>query len=343
MENVTGNLTETIVAKEKRRGIPGSTLKLIAIFVMLIDHIAATVISNILVSVNFFMMGSAASQDTYYQTMSTVYFIMRWIGRLGFPLFCFLLVEGFIHTRSKMKYVIRLALFCLISEIPFDLAFTGRAFYTGYQNVFFTLLIGFIVMCGFQAISERLKEKKWVPLLSVIGVAGGGYIVATVANSGIYMLNSIIFAATGKSLPGSLIYYSDKRFIVMVLIGAILLLIIYLAGRKSHKSFDTLFADLAVLALGMQVANLLRTDYSAFGILTIAVFYVYRRNPFRSALAGCIVLNIMTLDEITAFFTLIPIAKYNGERGLRLKYVFYAFYPVHLFLLYIICRIMKIV
>ena len=156
MENVTGDLSETIVTKEKRRGIPGSTLKLIAIFVMLIDHIAATVISNILVSVNFFMMGSAASQDPYYQTMSAVYFIMRMIGRLGFPLFCFLLVEGFIHTRNKLKYVIRLALLCLISEIPFDLAFSGQVFYTGYQNVFFTLLIGFVVMCGFQGISEKL-------------------------------------------------------------------------------------------------------------------------------------------------------------------------------------------
>ncbi len=343
MENVTGDLTETIVTKDKRKGIPGSTLKLLAIFVMLIDHIAATVLSNILVSVNFFMMGSAASQDPYYQTMSAVYFIMRLVGRLGFPLFCFLLVEGFIHTRNKLKYVIRLALFCLISEIPFDLAFSGQVFYMGYQNVFFTLLIGFVVMCGFQGISERLKEMKWLPLISVIGVAGGGYIVATVINSGIYMLNSIIFTATGKSLPAFLLYYSDTRFIIMALVGAILLLIIYLAGRKGHKSFDIVFADLAVLALGMQVASLLRTDYSAFGILTIAVFYVYRRNPFKSALAGGIVLNIMTLDEITAFFTLIPIAKYNGERGLRLKYVFYAFYPVHLFILYIICRLMKII
>lgn len=343
MEDVTVDLTEAREKTGKKRGIPGSTLKLLAIFVMLIDHIAAVVLINILISVDFFSMGSAAYENPTYQLMNAIYSNMRMIGRLGFPLFCFLLVEGFVHTRNKLKYVIRLALFCLLSEIPFDLAFSGQLFYMGYQNVFFTLLIGFVVMWGFQGIAERLKGMKWLPVISFLGAAGGGYIVATVWRSGMFTVNNITVLLMGKQLPEFMLSYNNSSFNIAALVSTIILLITYLAIRKTNSRYDIIFADLLLLACGMQLADLLRTDYSAFGILTIAVFYAFRRKPFRSALAGCIILNIMTLNEYSAFFTLLPIGKYNGERGLRLKYVFYAFYPVHLLILYIICRFMKII
>ena len=57
-------------------------------------------------------------------------------------------------------------------------------------------------------------------------------------------------------------------------------------------------------------------------------------------LSGCIVLSLMSLSELPAFLTLIPIALYNGERGLKMKYFFYAFYPVHLFLIWLIAALM---
>ena len=67
----------------------------------------------------------------YYADM-----IMRAIGRISFPIFCFLLIEGFMHTHDVKKYALNLGIFALVSEIPFDLAFAGKPFYLDYQNVF---------------------------------------------------------------------------------------------------------------------------------------------------------------------------------------------------------------
>ena len=101
---------------------------------MLIDHIAATVIIRILKFGGY--------NDGLYQ----LYRVMRNIGRIAFPIFCFLLVEGFMHTRDREKYALRLGCFAAVSEIPFDLAFNGKVLEVGYQNVFFTLLIGLIML-----------------------------------------------------------------------------------------------------------------------------------------------------------------------------------------------------
>lgn len=90
------------------RGWDGNTLKWIALLSMLIDHIGVIYLSY----------GSHA--------LLSVYSLSRYIGRLSFPLFCFLLVEGFYHTGNLCKYVQRMLGFAFLAEIPYDLAIYGK-------------------------------------------------------------------------------------------------------------------------------------------------------------------------------------------------------------------------
>lgn len=96
------------VAAQKKSGISAAVLKWIAVVTMVIDHFAASVYW-LLPRYDF-----------------GVYNIMRKIGRIAFPIYCFLLVEGFFHTRSRARYLRNCFLFALVSEIPFDMAILGR-------------------------------------------------------------------------------------------------------------------------------------------------------------------------------------------------------------------------
>lgn len=83
--------------------------------------------------------------DHYGAIFKSGVYIYRIIGRLAFPIYAFLLVEGYIHTKNVKKYAIRLLFFAIVSELPFDLAFFGKLGFV-HQNIFFTLFIGLILM-----------------------------------------------------------------------------------------------------------------------------------------------------------------------------------------------------
>lgn len=77
------------------------------------------------------------------------------IGRLTFPIFAFLLAEGFYRTHDRGKYLKRLFLFALISEIPFNLEAEGGLFFPFHQNTLFTFCLAFVLMCWIEGARQK--------------------------------------------------------------------------------------------------------------------------------------------------------------------------------------------
>lgn len=88
------------------------------------------------------------------------------LGRLAFPLYAFLLVQGAKHTRNMGKYMLRLAIFALISEIPFDLCFGREPFDWYAQNVFWTLLLGLLAIWSYEEADRR--GALWAGIIAMI-------------------------------------------------------------------------------------------------------------------------------------------------------------------------------
>ena len=119
--------------------LSGSSLKVIAMVTMVIDHTAC-----------------------YFVSGGWEYECMRGIGRIAFPIFAFLIAEGYRHTRRKWDYGRNLLIFAFISEIPWMLLHTD-----GSHNVLFTLLAGFCCI----AILDKLRSHKVMLILLVLLIA----------------------------------------------------------------------------------------------------------------------------------------------------------------------------
>ena len=143
----------------KKKMISADLLKWIALITMFIDHIGAGIFEK-----------SPVFMSDHYQ----IDYAFRSIGRLAFPIFCFLIVEGYDHTRSRFKYARNLLIFALISEIPFDLLFKEKCIDMGYQNVYFTLFIGLVTIIGMGYIEQ--KNLKASLLLELFAAAFGAFI-----------------------------------------------------------------------------------------------------------------------------------------------------------------------
>ena len=98
-------------------------------------------------------------------------------GRVAFPIFAFMAVEGYFHTRSFKKYILRMLLFAVLSEIPFDLMYGGTWFYPVHQNVLWTFLLGLLGVWLMEQV--RKKGKTWMYLLVCVLVVLAGLVLGT--------------------------------------------------------------------------------------------------------------------------------------------------------------------
>jgi hypothetical protein len=258
-------------------------LKLIAIITMLIDHTGAVFISP--------------------EKNPWLYLLFRGVGRLAFPIFVFLIVEGFYHTKNVKKYLLRMGIFAFISEIPFDLAFYHERFHVNtlndignaltdpsdslglvmlrlnsYQNVFFTLFLGLLLITLMDMVEKRFSKPTLYNIFSsnimdallTVGFCAAAY-----------------FLKTDYAVAGILMFVAYYLF----------------RGRNILITVSTFI-----------ITGTLLSDFTKFGQTG----------------------NILFIISTFATFAILPIAFYNGKKGKNVKFLFYIFYPAHLLALFII-------
>ena len=206
---------------------------------MLIDHIGATLIPM--------------HTDSYL--------IFRSIGRLAFPLFCFLLVEGLQHTRSVKKYLIRLGIFALVSELPFDLAFSDdiRTGFYLQQNVFFTLFIGLLTIYLMSLLNSKFQKKQLVNGLLQSSIIIIGCAVAILLHTDYTFMGILLIVSfylfREKKLLLALFLFLITNFTGFYLEGLATLSIIFILayngkkGPEGNKYFFYVFYPAHILLL----------------------------------------------------------------------------------------------
>lgn len=225
--------------------LSGSVLKLIACVSMLSDHLA-----------KFWFYRFSWANEVWFSVAGrdiSLLQLMQMFGRFAFPIFVFLLVEGFEKTKNRRRYGISLLVLALLSEIPFNLMNGGTLLFEK-QNVMFTLLLGYLAM--------------W-----------------------------------------SLEYFKGKPLI-----------------------------SLALLVCMFLISRYMQANYRTAGFIFILLMYGLRKERVIQTVACPVLLQM----KLMVFLSLMLTCLYNGKRGFIktpfLKYCFYAFYPVHMLVIYLLAR-----
>ena len=283
-----------------RFSISGSVLKMVAITTMLIDHLGAGLLLPLLslpptspLSTNDH--GISFLFHRYLLTYE-FYSLLRITGRSAFPIFCFLLVEGLLHTSSRGKYLLRLLLFSFLSEIPFNLALFGGLRNANHQNVFFTLTIGLAVIWGMDEILHsdhllRFREKG----------------LRFHEKNRLFHEKDRFFLQKKGDLPSELLSILPyASCLLLVLLGAGL-------ANLLHTDYGAIGVLLIVLFYCFRKHRLL-ASFLGWSLLSATLYLESYSFP---AFLLCFFYN----------------GKRGFLRG-RAKYLFYFFYPLHLLLIY---------
>lgn len=227
--------------------LSGSVLKLIACVSMLSDHLA-----------KFWFYRFSWANEVWFSVAGrdiSLLQLMQMFGRFAFPIFVFLLVEGFEKTKNRRRYGISLLVLALLSEIPFNLMNGGTLLFEK-QNVMFTLLLGYLAM--------------W-----------------------------------------SLEYFKGKPLISLVLLVCMFL-----------------------------ISRYMQANYRTAGFIFILLMYGLRKERVIQTVACPVLLQM----KLMVFFSLLLTFMYNGKRGFIktpfVKYCFYAFYPFHMLVIYLLAKFM---
>ena len=221
---------------------------------------------------------------------------LNWVGRLAFPIFAFLLVEGYFHTGDFKLYARRMLLFAVLSEIPMNLMYAGSVIYPFHQNVLWLFLIGLFylrlldrILVGEDRNGEKIRA----------GSAAGRMLLALAATILGYML--CLFTMVdyyGQGLLMILVFYISKR--------------VSQPEEKLPKAAILLFQVLAMYFINVKM---LQGEIRVIELMGTSVEITVQG------------LAILALPLIWS---------YNGKQGYHSrwwKWFCYAFYPLHMLIL----------
>lgn len=293
-------------------------LKLIALVTMIVDHIGAALpISR--------PLGP----------------LMRNIGRMAFPLYAFFVAEGCRHTRSRERYLLRLGLLALVSEIPFDLAFYNqRIDFLNATNIFYTLFLAVACIHIYETLRTQRRS------LQLLGPASFAVFLCMAFWMYQYTQSAYSFL-----------------FLCLLYVTAMLGLCALLSRKTSEAEGkpDWLASLLALVPILFVLfsAELIDCDYSGFGVALVVMIYLARTRPLQIGMLGLGVLykygleplsrmirwgDIFSSYEVLSFtfamLSVVLVCLYNGERGKNVKWPFYWAYPAHIAILAVLRQIM---
>lgn len=267
-------------------------LHIIAMLLMLSDHLWA----------NFFL-------DQRWMTS---------IGRIAFPIFAFMIAEGFFRTSSRWRYIRRIAICAVLTEIPFNLGIEHLLFYPYHQNVLFTFLLALIAMMIIENVRIKLDRKLASGILVVILTILLSLIITLV----FFLLGMITFVDYyGFGVAATITFYLCHTENLKHLLGRVVT-----EDFQSSKAFSV---AIQLLSMGLQVL-LLYQIFDGLGgyCFTVDIFG----------------LEFEVVEEMLALFALPIIWLYRGKKGYSakwFKYFNYMFYPVHLFIIYLLTFLVK--
>lgn len=264
---------------EKRAslGLSSAALHIMAMIFMLLDHMWATVLA---------------------------YDWMTCVGRIAFPIFAFMIVEGFFHTSDLKKYLLRILVFAIISEIPFNLMYGGQIIYPMHQNVMWTFLLALLGLWLMEM--ARNKKKTWLFVLVCIFVSIIGFVLG-------YLLFVDYYGCGILTVFVFYFFYRGREDNIIVRLF------------KNSNSTKKIWTILCFIG---QFACLYYINVEILG-----GFY------YPVTVCG---IEIELVQQSIALLALIPIWFYWGKQGYHkrwFKYFNYVFYPAHCLLLAVIAMI----
>ncbi len=200
--------------KQPFGGINGDVLRFLAVVFMTLDHTRV-----------------AVDGDMW----------MKCVGRLAFPIFAFQIAEGFVHTSNLKKYLSRLLIFAIISEIPFNIFCSSETFFPQYQNVLFTFAL------SIAALKLVQTAKKEPTLLKIAGAGLGVVLIAFLAE-----LLRVDYGGAGIAIVVAFYLFRDFPFAFVLQFAAMFLVFVFLyPGRPMLFKIDDIIFKIPVQAFAL--------------------------------------------------------------------------------------------